>query len=207
MIPLERVAELVADAVGPVDGVDLAIYGSTGHRGLLVGDLDIWIAGDQGAWPRVEQELLVLALRTGITVDLARDGCDEELDVAVRWCVHQDGLMIAGTRPSSPVGMTEATAEAAYRAAVTAQARAFALRADILARAQLPSARVLTEAALRTWLRSTAANRHDERALRRSPAHATLTRVETVDPLLAALLRTADWSSVSVTRRLLALMG
>jgi hypothetical protein len=137
-ISLTQAAELVAEATEHNSGIDVVIYGSTVHEGLLVGDLDVWLGGNADHALSCERDLLMLAHRIGITLDVVLDLSCQPLTDAVRWCVHQDGLVITGERPRSPPGMTEARAEAAYRSAVVEQARECARRAEILALAGSP---------------------------------------------------------------------
>jgi len=200
------------DVLGLLDGatrrfseIDLVLYGSTVHHGRLVGDVDLWLAGDPLCAATAMAALRVLENRVGIRCDVVEPPGSAEvrdLDAASQWCVASDGVVVAGSRPATPAGMTEARAEDAYRAAVVNHAKRLAYKADVASRAGLPSSGVLAEAALRACVRSIAADRHEQRGLRRTPTRDLLPRVQNIDPILFDLLRRHGWNSSIVIGRL-----
>jgi len=200
---VEDVVELVADALEPVREIDLLLYGSTVEAGRVIGDIDLWLSGTPECVQAAIPLLQTLAQRRALPIDVARAVSENpELDAATRWCVGREGKLIRGRQPEPPP-ISEAQAEAAYRSAVERRARAYARQADVLARVGIAATAEFVEAALRSWVRSLASDRHEERVLKRLSTNALLPRIQPLDPPLFELLRENAWGNPTVARAVL----
>jgi len=95
--------------------------------------------------------------------------------------------------------ISEAATEVVSHPAIQRKTRALAHTADVLARAGLQSAAGFVEATIRTWLRSLAIDRNEERLINRHPTFELLPRVELNDPILFGILVTQEWTARCVT--------
>jgi hypothetical protein len=198
-------AERLADSLAPSFEVDALLYGSSVEQGQVVGDVDVWLYGELADVADAESRLRSVAMELSVRLDIVRSAVAGEpnpLDEPTRWCVHHEGIVLAGRRPESPPRMTYEHAEAAYRAAVRTEAARLAHRADVLARAAAAAAADFTEAAVRMWIRSMAEDHAEERLVRRMTTAEQLVRLQAVDEEAVELLSVHPWCSTVITTRL-----
>lgn len=200
-----EVVERLAEALVSLPRVDALLYGSTVREGRVVGDVDVWLAGDEHAVELAECALVRLTLDLPFRIDVTRPRtvrAGSLVDEAICWCVHEEGVVLAGERPTSPAGMTFERAEGAFRTATITAAADLGHRADVLARAGDAAAALFTEAAVRTWVQSQARDHEEERRVRRMPTRAHLVRLRLLSPEIHDVLLQGDWSSPVLAERL-----
>ena len=201
-LSLDEVIESVAASVASLRGLDLLVFGSTVEHGWLIGDLDVWLAGAPQVIEQADALLRVFGQRASIAIDIASvRHTHPEYAPATRWCASRYGLVVTGSRPDIPP-LSATDVEAAYRRAIEQRLRELVARADVLARAELPSAAGLVEAAVRTWVSMLATDRHEQRSLRREAIPGILRRLSDVDRSLAAALCAESWASRNVAEML-----
>jgi len=170
-VSIETVLDLVQRATEDIDGIDLLLFGSTVHHGRVVGDIDLWLNGPSLPAAVAARRLSALDSQLRASVDVIRPGEGDDtsrLDAAYRWCVATDGVVISGSRPAAPEGMTFTAIEDIYRLAVIEQAASVALHAAALTRAQAPAGVQYVEAALRLLARAQSRDHEEERLVRRA---------------------------------------
>jgi hypothetical protein len=201
-LSLPLAAELISEAVGEMNGLDLLLYGSTVEYGRIAGDLDLWLNGTPERVEKASLRLRILERQLSTAIDIASPNAEHpDLAPAVQWYASCEGLLLLGQRPETPP-MSEDQVQAAYSSAAEREAQASARTADVLARAGLSSAASFVEAAVRAWVQSFAADRYEARRLKRQPTSVLISRLELMEPVLFRCLSQYSWGSRRVSAAL-----